>query len=123
MVIIGTKIVASDNSGARFMECIKVLGSHQKKSARVGEKLIVAVKNAAQKKKIKIHDVCQCILLRTKKKLARKNGIFISFKRNSAVVIEKKRSSPIGTRIFGPYIYELRRKKYVKILSIASSII
>jgi large subunit ribosomal protein L14 len=123
MVIVGTKIVASDNSGARILQCIKVLGSHPKKSAIIGDKIIVAVKNAAQKKKAKVHDVHLCILLRTKKKYCRCNGIYISFKKNSAVLIDRKRNSPIGTRIFGPYIYELRRKKFLKILSIASVIV
>jgi large subunit ribosomal protein L14 len=123
MVIVGTRIVVSDNSGARFVQCIKVLGSHPKKSASIGDKIIVAVKNAAQKKKVKVHDVYPCILVRTKKNFLRYNGVYISFKKNSSVVTDRKRGSPMGTRIFGPYLYELRRKKFLKILSIASTIV
>lgn len=105
------------------MQCIKVLGSGCRRCATIGDKIIVAVKNAAQKKKVRKHDVHSCIIIRKKRTYFRYNGIGIAFKKNSGVLIDKKRSAPLGTRIFGPFMYELRRKKYLKILSIATTIV
>jgi large subunit ribosomal protein L14 len=123
MVIVGTKIVAGDNSGARFLKVIKVLGSHRYKSATIGDKLVASVQISTKKKKIREHDVCTGLLIRRRKNFARYSGFFISFSNNNVVLIDKKRGGPIGSRIFGPYMYELRRKKYIKFLHTAQSII
>lgn len=123
MIVLGTKVMSSDNSGVRFGECIKILGAHKRKDAIIGDKLIIAVKNAAQKRKIKKHDVCNALLIRQKQNFCRNSGIYISFRKNAVVVIDKKRSVAIGTRIFGPLVYELRRKRNLKLVSLATSII
>jgi large subunit ribosomal protein L14 len=123
MVIVGTRIVAADNSGARFLEVIKVLGSHKRKQATVGDKVVVAVKNSAKRKKVKVHDVCTGIIIRHKRNYRRYTGFMISFTTNCVALIDKRRGGPMGTRIFGPYLYEMRRKKYIKFLQIASCII
>ena len=124
MVIVGTKLVSSDNSGARILQCIKVLGSsNQHKIARIGDKIVVSVKSAAPKRKVKVHNVHLSILIRKKKTFFRYTGINIWFKKNSAVLIDRKRFVPLGTRVNGPIMYELRRKKYLKLLSIATSIV
>lgn len=123
MVIVGTKIAAADNSGAILLQVIKVLGSHQYKSATIGDKVVVSVKICAQKKKIKEHDVCTGILIRHRRNFKRYTGFMISFTRNSVALIDKRRGGPMGTRIFGPYLYEMRRKKYIKFLQIATCIV
>lgn len=123
MVIVGTKIVAADNSGARFLQVIKILGSHKYKQATIGDKVVVAVKNSALRKKVKTHDVCTGIILRHKFPYFRYTGFILSFTNNSVALIDKKRGGPMGTRIFGPYLYEMRRKKYIKFLQISSCIV
>lgn len=123
MVIVGTKIVAGDNSGARYLKVIKVLGSHKYKSATIGDKVVASVQISTKKKKIKEHDVCIGLIIRHRKNFLRYNGFLISFSNNNIVLIDKKRGGPIGSRIFGPYMYELRRKKYIKFLHTAKSII
>jgi large subunit ribosomal protein L14 len=123
MVIVGTRIVAADNSGARFLEVIKVLGSHRRKQATVADKVVVAVKNAAKRKKVKVHDVCTGIIIRHKRNFRRYTGFYISFTNNCVALIDKRKGGPMGTRIFGPYLYEMRRKKYIKFLQIASCIL
>lgn len=123
MVIVGTKIVAGDNSGARFLQVIKVLGSHQYKQATVGDKVVASVKISTKKKKVKTHDVCTGIIIRHKRNFTRYSGFILSFSSNCVALIDKRRGGPMGTRIFGPYLYEMRRKKYIKFLQIASCII
>jgi large subunit ribosomal protein L14 len=123
MVIVGARIVAGDNSGARFLRVIKVLGSHYNKAANIGDKVVTSVLISTKKKKIREHDVCTGLLIRRRKFFNRAIGISISFKYNAVALVEKKRGGPIGTRIFGPYLYELRRKKYNKFLHIATTVI
>ena len=123
MVIVGTKILSGDNSGARLIKVFKVIGSHKRKAAVIGDKIVGSIKLCSKKKKIKKHDVCTALLIRQKKKYKRYTGLYISFSYNYAVLIDKKRGGPLGTRIFGPFMYELRRKKFIKFLSIATTII
>lgn len=123
MVIVGTRIAAADNSGARFLQVIKVLGSHKFKQATVGDKVVVSVKISAKRKKVKEHDVCTGIIIRHKRHYRRYTGFILSFSKNSVALIDKRRGGPMGTRIFGPYLYEMRRKKYIKFLQISSCIV
>lgn len=123
MIVVGTKILASDNSGVRFGQCIKILGASHNKRATIGDKIIIAVKSAAQFKKIKKHDVCTALIVREKYNYKRFTGIYISFRKSSIVIIDKKRSVAVGTRFFGPLLYELRRKRNIKLVSLANSII
>lgn len=123
MVIVGTKIVIGDNSGARFGRVIRVLGSNLKKRATIGDKVVISVLNASTKKKVKVHDVCLGIVIRQSYSFFRFIGTAISFFRNYIVLIDKKREIPLGTRIFGPFLYEFRRKKYLKLLNLATSIV
>jgi len=123
MIIVGTKVIASDNSGVRFGVCIRILGAQRYKRAVIGDKIVIAVKNAAQHKKVKKHDVCTALVVRQTYNYRRYTGIYISFRKNAIVVIDKKRSVAVGTRFFGPLVYELRRKRNLKLVSLATSII
>lgn len=112
----------ADNSGARKVHCIKVLGGSKRRYAGIGDIIKVAVKEAIPNSKIKKGDVRFAVIVRTCKEVARSDGSYIRFDDNSAVLIEKTRE-PIGTRIFGPVARELRAKKFMKIVSLAPEVI
>jgi len=112
----------ADNSGARVVQCIKVLGGSKRKVASVGDVIVVAVKEAIPKGKVKKGDVQRAVIVRTKKEIRRKDGSAIRFDSNAAVLIDKN-GEPIGTRIFGPVTRELRAKKYMKIISLAPEVL
>lgn len=122
MITIKTRVQVLDNSGAKEAEIIRVL-KNKKQKVSIGDVVIVAIKKASNDKKVKKHDVKSGIVIQTKKKIIRKNyGITIAFDTN-AIVILGKGTDPLGTRIKGPVTQELRKKNYVKILSIAPSVI
>ena len=123
MVIVGTKIGSSDNSGIRLVNCIKILGSHKYKIGTVGDRIVVSIKKAISKSRVKKNEVHDAIIIRTKKPFFRKLGTIIKFNSNVAVVIDKKKSVPVATRLYGPVLYEMRRKRFLKILAIAHTII
>jgi len=122
MIQAESKLQVADNSGAKKLYCIKVLGGSRRRYARIGDIIIVAVKEAIPHAKIKKGDVVQAVVVRTKKELRRPDGSYIRFDDNSAVLIDQNKE-PIGTRIFGPIARELRAKKFMKIISLAPEVL
>ena len=117
-----TNLEVADNSGARRVQCIKVLGGSKRKFASVGDIIIVSVKEAIPRGKVSKGDVHQAVIVRTAKEIRRNDGSAIRFDNNAAVLINKQ-LEPIGTRIFGPVTRELRAKKFMKIISLAPEVL
>lgn len=117
-----TRLTVADNSGAKVLYCIKVLGGSRRRYARVGDIIVVAVKEALPNAKVKKGDVLKAVVVRTKKEIRRADGSFIRFDDNSAVLVNASRE-PIGTRIFGPVARELRAKRFMKIISLAPEVL
>jgi large subunit ribosomal protein L14 len=122
MIQMRTMLDVADNSGARKVGCIKVLGSSKRKYASLGDVIVVSVKDAIPNSKIKKGDVVRAVVVRTKKGIRRIDGSYIKFDDNSAVLINQQ-NEPIGTRIFGPVARELRAKKFMKIISLAPEVL
>ncbi|MCB9958355.1 MAG: 50S ribosomal protein L14 [Hyphomicrobiales bacterium] len=122
MIQAETNLDVADNSGARRVQCIKVLGGSKRKYASVGDVIVVSVKEAIPRGRVKKGDVMQAVVVRTAKEILRKDGSAIRFDRNAAVLINKQ-GEPIGTRIFGPVTRELRAKRYMKIISLAPEVL
>ncbi len=122
MVQSETVLDVADNSGARKVLCIKVLGGTRCKHASLGDIIVVSVKEAIPNAKVKKGDVMKAVIVRTSKEVGRADGSYIKFDSNSAVLIDNQRE-PIGTRIFGPVARELRAKKFMKILSLAPEVL
>ena len=122
MIQVQSNMDVADNSGARVVQCIKVLGGSKRKVAGVGDISVVAVKEAIPRGKVKKGDVQRAVIVRTKKEIRRKDGSAIRFDTNAAVLIDKS-GEPIGTRIFGPVTRELRAKKFMKIISLAPEVL
>jgi|SRR5690606_1773081 large subunit ribosomal protein L14 len=121
MVCVGTRLLITDNTGALEAACIKILGSTSG-SARLGDRLIVAIKRVIPDKKIKAHEVRTCVLVRTRRRTHRRNGMSISFSTNAVVLIDHRRN-PLGSRIFGAVAQELRTRKQMKLLTIAQHVV
>ncbi len=122
MIQAESKLQVADNSGAKKLYCIQVLGGSRRRYARIGDTIIVSVKEAIPNAKVKKGDVMRAVVVRTKKELRRPDGSYIKFDDNSAVLINQQ-GEPIGTRIFGPVARELRAKKFVKIMSLAPEVL
>jgi large subunit ribosomal protein L14 len=122
MVQSETVLDVADNSGARKVLCIKVLGGTRRKYASLGDIIVVSVKEAIPNSKVKKGDVMKAVIVRTTKEVGRADGSYIKFDSNSAVLIDNQRE-PIGTRIFGPVARELRAKRFMKILSLAPEVL
>jgi large subunit ribosomal protein L14 len=122
MIQVETVLDVADNSGARKVACIKVLGGSKRKYASVGDIIVVAVKEAIPNGKVKKGDVMKAVVVRTAKEVGRADGSFIRFDTNSAVLIDNARE-PVGTRIFGPVARELRAKRFMKIISLAPEVL
>ncbi len=122
MIQAETVLDVADNSGARRVLCIKVLGGSRRKYASVGDILVVSVKEAIPNSKVKKGDVIKAVVVRTAKEVGRPDGSYIRFDSNSAVLIDNQKE-PIGTRIFGPVARELRAKKFMKIISLAPEVL
>jgi len=122
MIQAETRLTVADNSGAKVVYCIKVLGGSKRRYASVGDIIVVAVKEAIPNAKVKKGDVLKAVVVRTKKEIRRPDGSFIRFDDNSAVLINASRER-IGTRIFGPVARELRAKRFMKILSLAPEVL
>jgi large subunit ribosomal protein L14 len=122
MVQSETVLDVADNSGARRVLCIKVLGGSRRKYASLGDIIVVSVKEASPNSKVKKGDVMKAVIVRTAKEVGRADGSYIRFDSNSAVLIDNQRE-PIGTRIFGPVARELRAKQFMKILSLAPEVL
>ncbi|MCG8616649.1 MAG: 50S ribosomal protein L14 [Desulfobacterales bacterium] len=117
-----TRLTVADNSGAKELYCIKVLGGSKRRYASIGDIITVSVKEAIPNSKVNKGDIVQAVIVRTKKEIARPDGSSIRFDDNSAVIINKN-NEPIGTRIFGPVARELRAKRYMKIVSLAPDVL
>ncbi|MGF1604992.1 MAG: 50S ribosomal protein L14 [Rhodothalassiaceae bacterium] len=122
MIQMQTNLDVADNSGAKRVQCIKVLGGSKKKTAGVGEIIVVSVKEAIPKGRVKKGDVHRAVIVRTAKEVRRPDGSTIRFDRNAAVLINKQ-GEPIGTRIFGPVVRELRAANQMKIVSLAPEVL
>ncbi|CAM3316703.1 50S ribosomal protein L14 [Rhodothermus bifroesti] len=117
-----SRLVVADNSGAKEVLCIRVLGGSHKRYARVGDKIVVSVKSAIPGGSVKKGDVVKAVVVRTKKELRRPDGTYIRFDDNAAVLINNQ-DEPIGTRIFGPVARELRDKQFMRIVSLAPEVV
>ena len=122
MIQAESNLEVADNSGARRVQCIKVLGGSKRRFAGVGDVIVVTVKEAIPRGRVKKGDVHQAVIVRTAKEVRRPDGTSIKFDRNAAVLINRQ-GEPIGTRIFGPVTRELRAKRYMKIVSLAPEVL
>ena len=122
MIQMQTNLRVADNSGARRVQCIKVLGGSKRRTASVGDIIVVSVKDAIPRGKVKKGDVHRAVVVRTSKEIRRPDGTAIRFDRNAAVLISPQ-GEPIGTRIFGPVTRELRAKHFMKIISLAPEVL
>jgi large subunit ribosomal protein L14 len=122
MIQMRTILEVADNSGAKRVQCIKVLGGSRKRYATVGDVIVVAVKEAISGTKVKKGDTARAVVVRTTREQCRADGSYIKFDVNSAVIINKE-NEPVGTRIFGPVARELRGKRFMKIISLAPEVL
>ena len=122
MIQMQSKLKVADNSGARLVQCIKVLGGTRRRTAGVGDIIVVSVKNALPNSKIKKGDKTRAVIVRTAHQIRRADGTAIRFDENSAVLINTNKE-PVGTRIFGPVARELRYKNFLKIISMAPEVL
>ena len=122
MIQMQTNLDVADNSGARRVQCIKVLGGSKRKTAGVGDVIVVSVKEAIPRGRVKKGDVHRAVIVRTSKDIRRTGGSVIRFDNNAAVLINRQ-NEPIGTRIFGPVTRELRAKRFMKIVSLAPEVL
>ncbi|MBN2169731.1 MAG: 50S ribosomal protein L14 [Candidatus Krumholzibacteriota bacterium] len=122
MIQMQTMLTIADNSGAKKAQCIKVLGGTRRKYASVGDVITVAVKQALPNGTVKNGQVARAVVVRTKKEVRRRDGSYIRFDQNAAVIINNQ-NEPVGTRIFGPVARELREKRFMKIVSLAPEVL
>jgi len=122
MIQMQTRLFVADNSGAKVVQCIKVLGGTKRRYARIGDIIVVSVKVAVVGGNCKKGDVLKAVVVRTKKEIVRSDGSYLRFDDNAAVVINDQKE-PVGTRIFGPVARELRNKNFMKIISLASEVV
>ncbi|MGZ3774137.1 MAG: 50S ribosomal protein L14 [Pseudobdellovibrionaceae bacterium] len=122
MIQMQTRLNVADNSGAKEVMCVKVLGGSKRRVASIGDIIVVSIKEALPNAKVKKGDVAKAVVVRTVQKLRRPDGSYIRFDDNSAVLINASKE-PIGTRIFGPVARELRAKAFVKIVSLAPEVL
>lgn len=122
MIQMQTVMDVADNSGAKKVQCVKVLGGSKRLFASVGDVVVVSIKAAIPRGKVKKGDVARAVIVRTKKEISRKDGTYIRFDNNAAVLIDNS-GEPIGTRIFGPVTRELRGRNYMKIISLAPEVL
>jgi len=122
MVQTTTTLDVADNSGAKKIMCIRVLGGTRRKYASLGDVIVVSVKEAIPNAKVKKGEVAKAVIVRTKKEVSRQDGSYIRFDTNSAVLVDKD-NEPVGTRIFGPVARELRAKRFMNIISLAPEVL
>jgi len=123
MVQMRSMLKCADNSGAKKLQCIKVTGGYKKRYARLGDVITCSVKEATPHTAIKKGDVVKAVIVRTRKEVRRKDGTYIRFDENAAVIIDIKTKEPKGTRIFGPVARELRAGGFIKIVSLAPEVL
>ena len=122
MIQMQSNLFVADNSGARRIQCIKVLGGSKRRFASIGDIIVVSVKDAIPRAKVKKGEVFKAVIVRTSKAFGRNDGSSIKFDRNAAVLLDKQ-EEPVATRIFGPVTRELRTKKFMKIISLAPEVL
>ena len=122
MIQMQSHLFVADNSGARMVQCIKVLGGSGRKTASVGDVIVVSIKEAIPRGRVKKGDVRKAVVVRTSKEVRRDDGTAIRFDSNAAVILNNS-GEPIGTRIFGPVVRELRAKNFMKIISLAPEVL
>ena len=122
MIQMQSNLDVADNSGAKRVQCIKVLGGAKRKYASVGDVIVVSVKEAIPRGRVKKGDVHKAVIVRTTKEVRREDGTAIRFDSNAAVILNKQ-GEPVGTRIFGPVVRELRAKNFMKIISLAPEVL
>ena len=122
MIQMQSHLFVADNSGARKIQCIKVLGGSKRRFASIGDIIIVSIKDAIPRAKVKKGEILKAVVVRTKKDFGRADGTTIRFDKNAAVLLDKQ-EEPIATRIFGPVTRELRTKKFMKIISLAPEVL
>ncbi len=122
MIQMQSNLFVADNSGARRIQCIKVLGGSKRRFASIGDIIVVSIKDAIPRAKVKKGDVYKAVIVRTSKDFKRNDGTAIRFDKNAAVILDKQ-EEPIATRIFGPVTRELRSKKFMKIISLAPEVL
>ncbi|MGE0680472.1 MAG: 50S ribosomal protein L14 [Candidatus Binatia bacterium] len=122
MVQVETILDVADNSGARKVRCVHVLGGTRRRYASIGDEIVVSIREAIPNAKVKKGDVMRAVIVRTAKEIGRPDGSYIRFDTNSAVLLDNQRE-PIGTRIFGPVARELRAKRFMKIVSLAPEVL
>lgn len=122
MILVGTKLRVADNTGAKVVECIRVLGGYKKRYGHIGDIIVAAVKEAIPHAPIKKSDVVKAVIVRVKKEVRRKDGTYLRFDENACVIIDDKKE-PKGTRIFGPIAREVRKRGYIKIASLAPEVL
>lgn len=122
MIQTQTKLIVADNTGAKSIMCIKVLGGSKKRYATLGDTVVITIKSAIPNGMVKKGQVVRAIIVRVKKERARKDGSYIRFDENAAVLVNDS-NEPIGTRIFGPVARELREKRHMKIISMAPEVV
>jgi large subunit ribosomal protein L14 len=118
-----TRLTCADNTGAKNLMCISVLGGTRRRYARVGDVIVASIKEAAPNTQVKAGDVVRAVVVRTAKEYRRPDGSYIKFDQNAAVLLKPDDNDPIGTRIFGPVARELREKKFTRIVSLAPEVI
>jgi large subunit ribosomal protein L14 len=122
MIQVETILDVADNSGARKVRCVRVLGGTRRRYASIGDEIVVSIRDAIPNAKVKKGDVMRAVIVRTAKEVGRPDGSYIRFDNNSAVLLDNQRE-PIGTRIFGPVARELRAKRFMKIISLAPEVL
>ncbi|MGR3344437.1 MAG: 50S ribosomal protein L14 [Paracoccaceae bacterium] len=122
MIQMQTNLDVADNSGAKRIQCIKVLGGSKRRYASVGDIIVVTVKEAIPRSRVKKGDIRKAVVVRTRKEVRRDDGTAIRFDRNAAVILTTT-NEPLGTRIFGPVVRELRAKNFMKIISLAPEVL
>lgn len=123
MIQQNTILKSADNTGAKKLQCIKVLGGNKKRYARLGDIVTVSVKESRPHSAVKKGDVLKAVVVRTRKETKRKDGVCIRFDDNAVIIIDKETNEPKGTRVFGPIARELRLKGYTKIVSLAKEVL
>jgi large subunit ribosomal protein L14 len=121
MIMLGTRLDIADNTGAKEIECFHVEGSSKRRYAYIGDTIMASIKDALPNSSVKKGEVVRAVIVRVKKEIRRKDGSYLRFDRNSAVLVDKQ-NEPRGTRIFGPVARELRDKNFMKIVSLAPEV-
>lgn len=123
MIQVQTKLKVADNTGAKVVQCIKVLGGYKKRYAQIGDVITAAVKVATPHMPVKKSDIVRAVIIRTRKEIRRPDGTYLRFDENACVIIDKEKKEPKGTRIFGPIAREVRQKGFFKIASLAPEVL